>query len=69
MLDWPKRLFYQKKPPISDHSYTLESSLLDRLVENIGSLSSIYQKVPELFVKKLGNAQNQRELEEGENGK
>lgn len=38
-----------------------------RLVENIGTLSSVYGKTPEQFVKRLRESQNQRELEENEN--
>jgi hypothetical protein len=41
-----------EKPRISEDSSTIESSLLDKLVDNLGSLASIYVKPPELFVKK-----------------
>ena len=34
-------------------SYTLDSNLLDKLIDNLGSLSSVYMKAPESFVKKL----------------
>lgn len=35
-----------------------------RLVENIGTLASVYGKTPEQFVKKLRESQNQKELED-----
>jgi vesicle coat complex subunit len=61
-----KKIVISDKPPISDLSYTLETSLLDRLIENIGALASVYQKLPETFVKKLRESQNLREMEEAE---
>jgi len=59
-----KNIIFAQKPPISDTSYTLDSTLLDRLVENIGTLASVYGKTPEQFVKKLRESQNQKELED-----
>jgi hypothetical protein len=59
-----KAVILAEKPPISDTSYTLDSALLDRLVENIGTLASVYGKPPEQFVKKLRESQNLKELEE-----
>jgi len=61
-----KKIILAEKPPISDLSYSLETSLLDRLIENIGTLASVYQKVRESFVKKLRESQNLKELEERE---
>jgi hypothetical protein len=50
-------------------NYPLLIILFLRLIENIGTLASIYTKPPEQFVKKLRESQNQRELEElDENG-
>jgi vesicle coat complex subunit len=48
-----KRIVLADRPIITDQSYTLETNLLDRLIENIGTLASIYMKTPEQFVKKL----------------
>jgi len=65
-----KQIVLAERPHISDLSFTLESNLLDklllfffssafsRLLDNIGSLSSIYYKVPEQFAKKLRDMQN-----------
>jgi hypothetical protein len=36
------------------------------LIDNIGTLSSVYYKPPEAFVKKLRDIQNQREKDEQE---
>lgn len=44
----------------------METQLLDKLIENIGTLASVYTKPPELFIKKLRESQNQRELDENE---
>jgi len=44
----------------------LETELLDKLIENIGTLASVYYQVPEKFVKKMRDMQNLRELEEKE---
>ena len=44
----------------------MESSLLDELIANIGSLSSIYNWPPTLFVQKLRESQNRREMENQE---
>jgi hypothetical protein len=41
-----------EKPRISEDISNIEASLLDKLVDNLGSLASIYVKPPELFVKK-----------------
>lgn len=39
-----------EKPVISDDSNQLEPSLLDELLANIATLSSVYHKPPEVFV-------------------
>ena len=48
-----KEIVLKERPLISDQSYTLESELLETLIQNIGTLSSVYCKQPEDFVKKL----------------
>lgn len=39
-----------QKPPITDESYSLDPTLLDTLIKNIATLSSVYHKAPEFFV-------------------
>jgi hypothetical protein len=41
-----------EKPRISEDTSACDSTLLDVLVNNLGTLASIYSKPPELFVKK-----------------
>jgi vesicle coat complex subunit len=53
-----RKIVFSERPTISDQSYTVESALLDKLVENIGNLSSVYMKPPESFVKKLRDVLN-----------
>jgi hypothetical protein len=53
-----RKIVLAERPTISDMSYTLDSVLLDKLIDNIGTLSSIYTKAPESFVKKLRDIQN-----------
>lgn len=55
-----KKIVFSERPPISDASYTLENELLDKLIENIGNLSSVYTKKPESFVKKLREVLNSK---------
>lgn len=38
----------------------IETELLNKLVENIGNLSSVYLKAPEKFVKKLRDVLNSK---------
>jgi len=56
-----KKVVLSERPLISDQSYTLETELLDKLIENIGTLSSVYGKQPEEFVKKLKENANAKE--------
>ena len=55
-----KRIILCEKPTISEDSSTLEPQLLDKLVDNIGMLSSVYYKPPEAFVKKIRDKINER---------
>lgn len=57
-----KKIVFSERPLISDQSYTIDSDLLDRLVENIGTLSAVYYKPPEAFVKKLKDNANAKEV-------
>ncbi|XP_020573220.1 beta-adaptin-like protein C [Phalaenopsis equestris] len=45
-----KDVVLAEKPVISDDSNSLEPSLLDELLGNIATLSSVYHKLPEAFV-------------------
>eukprot|EP01017_Pseudomicrothorax_dubius_P036123 TRINITY_DN5143_c0_g1_i8.p1 TRINITY_DN5143_c0_g1~~TRINITY_DN5143_c0_g1_i8.p1 ORF type:complete len:930 (-),score=303.67 TRINITY_DN5143_c0_g1_i8:123-2912(-) len=61
-----RKVVMTDKPVISDSSYTLDSTLLDKLIDNLGNLASLYQKPPEAFVKRLRDSQNAREAEDDE---
>ena len=50
-----------QRPLLTDQSYTLETELLEKLIENIGCLASIYGKQPEDFVKRLKDNANAKE--------
>jgi hypothetical protein len=54
-----------EKPRISEDTSSFEFSLLDLLLNNLGSLATIYAKPPDLFVKKT-NKINMGEEEEAE---
>lgn len=56
MFDFPqaaKDVVLAEKPVISDDSNQLDSSLLDELLGNISTLSSVYHKPPESFVSRV----------------
>ena len=55
-----KRIILCEKPTISEDQGFLEPALLDRLIENISMLSSVYYKPPEAFVKKIRDRINER---------
>lgn len=55
-----KRIVLCQKPAISEDSSIIEPQLLDKLVDNIGMLSSVYYKPPEAFVKKIRDRINER---------
>ena len=48
------------KVPISGDSYNFDGPLLEKLVANIGTLSSIYSKPPEQFCKKMQDRISER---------
>ena len=58
--DLAKKIILCQKPPISEDSSSLETPLLDKLVSNIGTLSSVYYKTPEMFVKRIRDRINER---------
>lgn len=49
-----------EKPAISEDSGHIEPQLLDKLIDNISMLSSVYYKPPENFVKKIRDRINER---------
>lgn len=55
-----KRIILCDKPTISEDSGHLEPALLDKLIDNISMLSSVYCKPPEAFVKKIRDRINER---------
>jgi AP-1 complex subunit beta-1 len=55
-----KALILCEKPVISEDSGHLEPQLLDKLIDNISMLSSVYYKPPEAFVKKIRDRINER---------
>lgn len=54
-----------EKPVISEDVSSLEACLMDKLIDNLGTLASVYSKAPEVFVKK-GKKINLGEEEEEE---
>ena len=55
-----KQIILGQRPNISEDSSTIEPQLLDKLIDNIGMLSSVYYKPPEMFVKKIRDRINER---------
>ena len=58
--DLAKSIILGKRPTISEDSGTIEPHLLDKLIDNIGMLASVYYKPPETFVKKIRDRINER---------
>ncbi|XAR55076.1 hypothetical protein NMG60_11030458 [Bertholletia excelsa] len=59
-----KDVVLAEKPVISDDSNQLDPSLLDELLSNIATLSSVYHKPPEAFVTRARTAQRTEEDDE-----
>jgi vesicle coat complex subunit len=55
-----QKMVLAPKPVISDDTYTLDQSVLDILISNISSLSSVYHKPPEMFLKDAKGANGAR---------
>lgn len=53
-----------EKPVITDDSNQLEPSLLDELLANIATLSSVYHKPPDAFVTRVHPSAQQTEEED-----
>ncbi|CAK9141915.1 unnamed protein product [Ilex paraguariensis] len=58
-----KDVVLAEKPVISDDSNQLDSSLLDELLANIATLSSVYHKPPDTFVTRVKTTQRTEEEE------
>ncbi|PSS09394.1 Beta-adaptin-like protein [Actinidia chinensis var. chinensis] len=56
-----KDVVLAEKPVISDDSNQLDSSLLDELLANIATLSSVYHKPPDAFVTRVKTTQRTEE--------
>ncbi|KAL7595674.1 beta-adaptin-like protein B [Lactuca sativa] len=65
-----KDVVLAEKPVISDDSNQFDSSLLDELLANVATLSSVYHKLPETFVTRVKTLQKTEEEEfpEGSEG-
>lgn len=65
-----KDVVLAEKPVISDDSNQYDSSLLDELLANVSTLSSVYHKPPETFVTRVRTLQKTEEEEfpEGSDG-
>ena len=55
-----KNIILCEKPTISEDSGHIEPQLLDKLIDNISMLSSVYYKPPETFAKKVRDRINER---------
>lgn len=66
--DYARSLVMAERPPISEDAGNVEADLLDPLLENIGTLASVYYQKPEQFVPKIKQKANERfDLEHTEN--
>lgn len=68
ILQAAKDVVLAEKPVISDDSNQLDPSLLDELLSNIATLSSVYHKPPEAFVTRVKTTQKTEEEDYPEAG-
>lgn len=59
-IDYARSIVFAERPPISEDVGNLEPELLDSLLDNLGTLASIYYKKPEHFVPKIKQKANER---------
>lgn len=59
-LDYAKSIVFAERPPISEDVGNLDTELLDSLLENLGTLASVYYRKPEYFVPKIKQKANER---------
>jgi len=64
MFQAAKDVVLAEKPVISDDSNLLDPSLLDELLANIATLSSVYHKPPETFVTRVKTTAQKTEDDE-----
>lgn len=64
MLQAAKDVVLAEKPVISDDSNQIDPTLLDELLANIATLSSVYHKPPEAFVTRVKTATQRTEDDE-----
>jgi AP-1 complex subunit beta-1 len=55
-----KTIILGEKPTISEDASTIEPQLLDKMIDNISMLASVYFKPPQNFVKKIRDRINER---------
>jgi AP-1 complex subunit beta-1 len=55
-----KKIILCEKPTINEDQGHIEPALLDKLIDNISMLSSVYYKTPDVFVKKIRDRINER---------
>lgn len=67
-LQAAKDVVLAEKPVISDDSNQLDPSLLDELLANIATLSSVYHKPPEAFVTRVKTATPRTDDDDYPNG-
>jgi AP-1 complex subunit beta-1 len=59
-----KKIILCERPSIKLDQNSLDPSLRDSLLQNLSKLSSVFYKLPENFVKKIRERQNQLEEEQ-----
>lgn len=64
MLQAAKDVVLAEKPVISDDSNQIDPTLLDELLANIATLSSVYHKPPEAFVTRVKTVTQRTEDDE-----
>ena len=55
-----KKIILCEKPTINEDGGHIEAAQLDKLIDNISMLSSVYYKTPDVFVKKIRDKINER---------
>lgn len=59
-LDYARGIVFAERPPISENVGNVEPELLDALLDNLGTLASVYYRRPEHFVPKIKQKANER---------
>jgi AP-1 complex subunit beta-1 len=61
-----KAVVLGEKPLISDSTIRLDDSLLNELISNISTLSSVYHRLPESFVSKIKEIKKEKKQKKQE---